>query len=169
MAGVETLECHVQYRKDEAAHIARFATPNKPSRTPAASSIMAAKFMASARGRSTTRSRKIRSPKSMPSGRGPSLNNLAPDGGQAMASAGRFQALVPVGIWGNLHQRSNQPQKSLLLGAAPFSEEIPHFNMRQTSSRRSVGLMNDERTTVRRLPTKKPGVAVWAAIQFSPF
>jgi hypothetical protein len=86
-----------------------------------------------------------------------------------LRTAARFSRLGPIGIWGNLHQRSNQLQQSLLLGAAPFSQEIRNFNMRQTASRRSVGLMNYEHTTVRRLPTKKPTVAIWAAIQFSPF
>jgi hypothetical protein len=35
----------------------------------------------------------------------------------------------PVSVWWNLHQRSNQPQQSLLLRARPFSQEDADINV----------------------------------------
>ncbi len=82
---------------------------------------------------------------------------------------GALPAFRGVGKRGNLHQRSYQPQQGLMFRPRPASQELPQFNVRQPASRRTVGLMDNERVTVRRLPPEKPGIAVWAAVQFSPF
>ena len=74
-----------------------------------------------------------------------------------------------VGERGDLHQRSNQPQQGLMLGSLPLLQESPQVDVRQPAPGRRVGLMDNERVTVLRLPTEKPGIAVRAAVEFSPF
>ena len=40
---------------------------------------------------------------------------------------------------------------------------------RQAAAGRRVGLMNDERVPVLRLPAKEPRITIRAAVEFSPF
>jgi hypothetical protein len=75
-----------------------------------------------------------------------------------------FIQLGPIGVRGDIHQRSDQPQQRLLLRPRPLSQEGPDFNVRQTASGRRVGLVDNECVPVRGLPTKKPRIAVWAAV-----
>ena len=83
--------------------------------------------------------------------------------------AGRFPPSGLLGKGGNVDQRCNQPQQRLMFRPVPFSQESAQFDVGQSSSGRSVGLMDNEGMTGLRLPTQEPGIAVWAAVKLSPF
>jgi hypothetical protein len=75
---------------------------------------------------------------------------------------------LPLGIRWHLHQRCDQAQQCLLFRPIPTAQELAQLNVGQSTTRRGVGLVNDESMTAGRLAPEEPCIAVRAAIEFSP-
>src|SRR2546423_3379240 len=85
-----------------------------------------------------------------------------------ITSAGRFSPLGPRGIGGHLHERSDQAQQCLLFWPISAAQELAQFDVGKPTTRRSVGLVNDEGMTVLRLAAEGPRIPIWATIDLPP-
>jgi hypothetical protein len=55
-----------------------------------------------------------------------------------------------------------------MLRSIAAAQELAQLNVRQSTTRRGIGLMDDKSMAVGRFASEKPRVAIWAAIEFTP-
>ena len=54
-----------------------------------------------------------------------------------------------------------------MLRSIAAAQELAQLNVRQSTTRRGIGLMDDKSMAVGRFASEKPRVAIWAAIEYA--
>ena len=84
-------------------------------------------------------------------------------------AAWRRQLSGSIAVGRNIDKRSNQAKQSLLFRlAASVAEEDAKLDVTELSSRRPVGLLNNESSAIFRRSAEIPAITAWTLVEFSP-